>query len=489
MPNAGLLATAMLAALAAPADERPVVLTRADLARSYLRFEQALASDPAALTRDPLRLNERFDRASLAFFTGRFADSCRDLDLMALELEGRAADPVARFARSLVLHGLPPVIVAASESGPPPLSLRLAPMWRDETEAAGSRSPGFELVVAHRSAAALRLAVTFNADGHARIELAPDALPAVAGRLEVSLEWPGGRQPLASATVVRASLDGARETLLAALATTPAPTPELAAAHASITARAALLTDSPSPLASAQFLADPLTLLRDVHRELAALRAGRDPFIGRTGDLWRVLQAGDTAVPLRIHVPPAGAPAADAPLLPVVIALHGAGGDENMFMDGYGAGLLCRLADARRFVAVAPQTQLFTADPDHLARLLDELARHHPIDRSRVVVVGHSMGAGAAAAMARRHGAALAGVACIAGGAFPTAPAAAGSFARTRLVVGLRDPIVPAPPLLRSARAAQAAGLPITIEEHAEFGHTLLVTHTLPAVIDWLLGG
>ncbi len=73
--------------------------------------------------------------------------------------------------------------------------------------------------------------------------------------------------------------------------------------------------------------------------------------------------------------------------------------------------------------------------------------------------------------------------------ASPRAGLERGRRGAERRVGGLRDPIVPAANLLRSAHAAQAAGLPIAIEEHADFGHTLLVTHTLPSVIDWLLGG
>jgi predicted esterase len=489
-PLAGAWAFAVLISTASAGE---VTASRADLARSYLRFERALMRDPAALAHDAARLNDAFDRVSLAFFTGAYATSCRTLDELALELDGLAGDASARFARSLRLEGLPPVVVRPVGGDPSPLRLRLVPAWRDES-APFQPGAALELVVRRPQQpdlAAQRSPLEFDADGVAQVEVAATGMLAVAGPIEATLEWRSGREVLAASTVVRSSLDGAREALLRQVGGAATPTVALAAARASCMARAALLRDEPSPMVSAQFLVEPLALLREVHREAAALAAGRDPYAGREGDLWRVLVSGQRTIPLRTYVPAAAASAArdGGPPLPVVIALHGAGGDENMFMDGYGAGLLRQLADRHGFVAAAPATGPFAADADAVARLIEDLASLHPIDRARVHLIGHSMGAGAAATMARRDAERLAGVACLAGGAFPTRLAEGERFARTRVVVGMRDPIVPAAGVLRSARAAAAAGLPVSIEEHAEFGHTLLVAHALPGVIEWLLGG
>lgn len=493
----GVLSAVVLAIVGA----RPATAgaTRADLARSYLRFEQALARHPEVLARDARRLNERFDRASLAFFTGAFATSCRELDQMGLELEGAADDPALRFARSLRLEGLAPVTVVGAGAPASASPLTLSPLWND-SELATPATPSAavsgalrlellrveerQLPAAVPSAPTWSEELAFAADGRASATIAWSTLALRPGRHVVALRLPDGRlEALAATTVVRASLDRGRAALLAELATIATPTPALRSARAIARARAGLVTDSPSPLSSAQFLIEPLALLREVKEEVAALREGRDPYAGRVGDLWRVLEVDGGLVPLRTFVPTACCDV-DAPPSPVVIALHGAGGDENMFMDGYGAGLLRRLAEARQFIAVSPQTNAFAADPANFERLLDDLASRHSIDRARIYVVGHSMGAAAAATLARTHATALAGVACLAGGSFGS-----GALARTLVVVGGIDPIVPPGGVLRSARAAIGAGQPVTIVEHPEFGHTLLVTHALPAVVEWLLDG
>ncbi|MFN7840233.1 MAG: hypothetical protein ACK5YR_12130 [Pirellula sp.] len=79
--------------------------------------------------------------------------------------------------------------------------------------------------------------------------------------------------------------------------------------------------------------------------------------------------------------------------LPVIVAYHGAGGSENMFFDAYGAGRLARLARDNGYLIVTPRQPLMGAMlPIDL--LIDQLAELAPIDRSKIVVIGHSMGAG-----------------------------------------------------------------------------------------------
>ncbi|XZE22140.1 hypothetical protein SH449x_002057 [Pirellulaceae bacterium SH449] len=81
--------------------------------------------------------------------------------------------------------------------------------------------------------------------------------------------------------------------------------------------------------------------------------------------------------------------------LPVIVAYHGAGGSENMFFDAYGAGRLAQLADDNGYLLVTPRQPLMGVLLS-LPALLDKLDALAPIDRDRIVVMGHSMGAGQA---------------------------------------------------------------------------------------------
>ena len=97
----------------------------------------------------------------------------------------------------------------------------------------------------------------------------------------------------------------------------------------------------------------------------------------------------------------------------VVVALHGAGGSENLFFDGYGDGLCVELAKRRGWFVVAPRNGMGFVD---CGALVDALAARYAIDREQVFLVGHSMGAMQAMSNASRAPGRYSAVAPIAGG-------------------------------------------------------------------------
>jgi predicted esterase len=186
-------------------------------------------------------------------------------------------------------------------------------------------------------------------------------------------------------------------------------------------------------------------------------------------------------VPYRTLLPPGSAPA------PVILALHGAGGDEHMFLDAYGAGRLRALAAAQGAIVISPGTNAVLRAPGAFAALIDAVARVRPIDRSRIVVIGHSLGAGAAWRLALQQRGRIAAVACIAGGCGTLPPGTtADSLPPLLLVAGALDPIANADRLEQASSAARAAGVTVTFERRAHYGHTLLVGDALPEVVRWL---
>ena len=144
---------------------------------------------------------------------------------------------------------------------------------------------------------------------------------------------------------------------------------------------------------------------------LAAAKGGKDPFKGKTGDFERhyLLEGPNEVMPYRVYVPKAYSPTAGAPL---VIALHGLGGNEDSFFDQY-AKLPPQLAEKHGFLLAAPngfRVDGFYGSPimgggDAAARRRVEASEKdvlevvrlmratYKVDESRIYLIGHSMGA------------------------------------------------------------------------------------------------
>jgi predicted esterase len=266
-----------------------------------------------------------------------------------------------------------------------------------------------------------------------------------------------------------------RDQLAARLARLDSAGPLSQAVHAA-RSRAALLVDTVSAERSAEFLTEPAQLARAVTDEVSALERGRNPYARRTGDTWRSYRgANGAAVPMRVIAPTA----ARSRAVGVLIALHGAGGDENMFANGYGQGIAATLARQHDLLFVSLATTQFMTSAVHFDSLMTVLGREYALDASRVYVIGHSMGAGAAARLAQERPQALAAVVCLAGGAAVTA-----AGAPPMLFIGAQlDPIIPAA-RVKAAAAATPTG---RYEERADEGHTLMVRGGVLRGMAWML--
>lgn len=286
----------------------------------------------------------------------------------------------------------------------------------------------------------------------------------------------GPTKPTGPRSLNGAPVSAARDEYLARLAVVDSAGP-LAQALLSARERAKLLVDVPSPERSAEFLNDPARLSRDLAREVSVLERGRDPYIGLVGDFWRVYRGANNAlVPMRIVAPPS---ANVRKPVGVLLVLHGAGGDENMFVDAYGSGIATKLAAEQRLILVSPKTDLFGVTPEHFDALMVLLRNEFRIDSSRVYLIGHSMGAGAAARLVQARPTQFAAVALLAGGSPITVANAPPS-----LFVGAElDGIIPAARVEAAAKATPGA----TYELLRHEGHLLMVGNGVRRAVPWLV--
>ncbi len=457
-----------------------VAPTRADLAFAYEQFDSVFASQsfaPAELA----AVNQAFDQAALSFFAGNYARTIREVNAVTARIAcaSQPSEP-ARLAGSLCVRLEPPVWVRGAATIP---AARVASIFDSGLAPGSERSIELQL---------RRL------DGSTAFTVPVSVVVGVTGLIDQRLNLPNGENALpvdsydvwlaaggsceyrvARWFVVSQSLDALRRSNASRLRAVRPSSDALRHAVALCKQRNDLLRDAGSSDNSAIFLADLPGLAADVEAEVAAIEMGDNPYHRKTGDHWRRIGGFLSDVPFRVYAP--NATDGDEPL-PLVVALHGAGGDENMFFAGYGAGILRRLAEERGFIAVTPATFPILTNTSLFDRLLEHLKVDYDIDASRVYVLGHSLGGGASIAVAQSRSATVAAACCIAGGRdFPI------GLPVTRLYIGELDPIAPPRNLEAAALRAQNAGVPIEYDILLGYGHTLSVNAALPPAIDWLL--
>ena len=171
---------------------------------------------------------------------------------------------------------------------------------------------------------------------------------------------------------------------------------------------------------------------------------------------------------------------------PVLLLLHGTGGDEQDLLPlgahlRPGAALLSPRGQVlegdmpRFFRRLAPGV----LDADDLARRAGDMAgfvraaaRRYGFDAGRVVAVGYSNGANLAAALLLRHPDLLAAAVLFRPMPVPVEPAAPGALAGRPVFIaaGRQDPVVPADQSRELARQLEAAGAAVTLH-WADGGH------------------
>lgn len=492
----------------------PAIVLRAELASRYLAVDSLFTRLVSGANPPPperiAALNRQFDDITALFFGGRMAEAVRALHDLERELSQR--DPMPKtIGTGLSLRVEPRVWWAGAKE--PRLTLRsFAPAQVSTT--------GKLAIKAYSRGKENTLFEQEFAVEAGKVVVVETPLP--------ETNWPLGESVKliatldgvsesaeASFSIVDGSLDTLRESLLKRLdavklptateETTPAsteqstdkPAPDAVKEPGTIAssdapkpntvtprvvqiarARLAALTDAPSDTDSAQFLADPPALARELTREVESIEAGTNPYARRIGEYQR--PQGKDRTPCTVYAPKA---AAESTPLPLVIALHGMGGDDSMFIRGYGGGLLCRLADERKFIVVSPLTYKLAGNAAFIDSLIDDIAADYAIDRDRVYVIGHSLGGGVAMYLAQARASTIAAATCIAG----AGPVGKKVVPCPTLVVGAELDRIGGPTRVRPfIQAAVADGKPVEYREVKNYGHTLVVGRVLPEVLDWM---
>jgi predicted esterase len=434
---------------------------RFELGRRLRHFEAAWEKYDTDSTRQ--RAQSRLRPLTNLFFSGRLAEAARTLDRATFALQS-AREPSAGQQWAAALKITPHTRLLDAKVTE--LSVTIAPLYQPEVPLpANSRLrlwfTNTQVVEVSVRDWPLTVAVPLPALGERT---------ACDRRLYVLLDTAGNLQPATLMISQVKHLHPRLERLSAALEHLP-PAVSLEAAtirHRLAAFRQALRGEIPiTDFPYAQWL------------ENAEVMANGRPFFTpqRQGQYWLTIPvAAEAAVPCRLYVPKGLRPEAPVPL---VVALHGAGVDENMFFESYGAGHIVRECQQRRWLLLAPRASFFGPPP--LPELIDALAQRYPIDRRRIFLVGHSMGAAHAASWITRRPHDYAAWAAL-GAAPPFNTFQRRPLPPVFLAVGTEDTLAYRAARTLNQRLLQAKVDGYRYREYTGLEHLLIVRQALPDV-------
>jgi predicted esterase len=236
---------------------------------------------------------------------------------------------------------------------------------------------------------------------------------------------------------------------------------------------------------------------------VADAKGGKDPFKGKTGDFERhyLLQGANEIMPYRVYVPKAYTV---AKAMPLVIALHGLGGNEDGFFDNYDR-LPPQLSEQHGFLLASPlgfrrdgfygsgimgatdaasrrRGEYSEKDVLEVLRLMKAA---YNIDESRIYLIGHSMGAIGTWALASKYPQTWAALVAFAGVGAPTL--ADNMKAIPQFVVhGDADNTVNVSGSRNMVAALKKLNANVTYIEVAGGSHTDVVVPNLPKAFEFL---
>jgi predicted esterase len=228
--------------------------------------------------------------------------------------------------------------------------------------------------------------------------------------------------------------------------------------------------------------------LKDAVAMLDDLDRGRDPLAARRGDFKKAYRSkvDNTIQPYRIFVP-AGYDRAKAH--PLIIALHGMGGDENSYFDAYANGAFKLEAEKRGYIVACPKgrqpASLYRGSAEQdVMDVLVEVRRVYNIDPDRVYLTGHSMGGFGTWSVAMHHPEVFAALAPVAGGGNPNELSKIVQIPEL-VVHGDADMTVRVESSRMMVEAARRLGIEVKYIEVPKGSHVNVVVPTFKDVFDW----
>src|SRR5262245_13536277 len=237
--------------------------------------------------------------------------------------------------------------------------------------------------------------------------------------------------------------------------------------------------------------ADIKSVITSAAATLDQIAKGEHPLRAIRGDIYCAYRSAldDTVQPYRFYIPKNY----DAKKKwPMVVALHGMGGDENSFFSGYDNGAIRRIAEERSYIVVCPKGRgpvsmyLASAERD-VIDVIKEMKRDFSIDDDRVYMMGHSMGGYGTWSIAVNHPDIFAAIGPISGGGTLLSRPKLKEITHVPWIVvhGDNDPTVSVEESRKMVKAGKELGIEIKYIEVPGGNHGNVVASSFKDVFDW----
>lgn len=368
---------------------------RFDLGQRLRRLEAQFEKDLSEPARR--RVLNPMNQAVRNFFAGQLTDAARGLDQAWVQLLPADQRAIAGWVSTLQIIPEGTLLVSGNE-----FQFRLEPRY----ENAMPQPDGFQVVCdlmrigKERDPQITRVVLPISETYSVGLEPDSDYLIRVSIQVEESIQVETQEFPVGEVAVSRISefpmrIQALKDKLKAGKQANPA---WQRSAIATIKQQARMLEQWAGPNTLETLLLPQQELIRleriaEVAHRTDWLSLSLDVLDLQQGNhrLWvKMVGDGRKSANLRLALPPQMKTTQEK--VPCVIALHGAGGSENMFLDTYGDGKIAELCQERGWILVAPRIGLGGVGLP-MYQVIEELAKVLPIDPEAVVVVGHSMGA------------------------------------------------------------------------------------------------
>lgn len=461
-------------------NEKGFIVTRADVAQARERFERVWNAHPIADAGERARVHEEFDRLIGNFMLAQYSPTVQALHALTDSIDPNAPRSIdAKLARALRVRLAPPVGQVEKRLG---VRVKITPMYAVALDKPVKLR--LQFIREGQQQPLVDEPFTVETNGLSPILLLKQP-PSEVGRYRVDLVTADGFRTTATHwDVAERPMDLLRTLNHNRLTVTIRGNEQMMQSRAAVAARNGLLSDRPIENEPMQFALDQNDFAIQIDNEIAEIEDDHDPFVNRAGDYWRTVYLGELQVPIRVYAPKSVTHHPDK-AVPMIIALHGAGGDEGTFFDAHGLGAIKRLADKHGFIIVSPRVDLVRRADQAVTNLVRAISFNYKIDERRVYAIGHSIGALTAQAWASDNPSpGLAGVVQIAGAAEFTPDK---RRPPTLVIGGALDRMFPPDQLADVVGRAKQSGQRVEIKQIPNAGHILIVGETLPDAVSWLM--